>query len=143
MSGYKFVSHPRIQKEALGFRSHRGVRTLVKDDVHNQYKVSTVYKEYEGILGLRLVYREHGHVIHVCSTYLLPENSKYGRDSNNFFYKLLTELYKYNDIEEIIMVGVLNARIGDITETCYTDTMPPQVPLEKLKIIMGMPSSSS
>ena len=61
-----------------------------------------VYKDYEGISGLRLVHREHGRVTHLFSTYLLPENSKYGRDSTNFFYKLLMELYKYDDVDKFV-----------------------------------------
>ena len=133
MPGYRFVSHPQTQKEVLGFKSHGGVGILVKDELHNQYKISTVYKDYKGILGLRLVHREHGCVIHIYSMYLPPENSKYGRDSNHFFYELLTELYKYNDVDEFIMVGDLNAHIGDHTETCYTDTIPLRIPLEKVK----------
>ena len=31
------------------------------------------------------------------------------------------------------MVGDLNACIGGHTETCYTDTIPPRIPLEKVK----------
>ena len=65
--------------------------------------------------------------------YLPPENLKYGRDSNNFFYELLTELYKYNDVDDFIMVGDLNAHIRDHTETCYTGTITPRIPLEKVK----------
>ena len=133
MPGYRFVSHPWAQKEVLGFKSHGGVGILVKDELHNQYKISTVYKDYWGILGLRLVHTEHGHLIHIYSMYLPPEISKYRRDSNNFFYELLTELYKYDDVDEFIMVEDLNACIGDHTETCYTDTIPPRIPLEKVK----------
>ena len=132
MPGYRFVSHPRTQKEVLGFKPHGGVGILVKDKLHNQYKISMVYKDYEGILGLRLVHREHSRIMHIYSTYLPPENSKYGRDSNSFFYELLTELYKYNDVDEFIMVD-LNAHNGDHTETCYTDTIPTRIPLEKVK----------
>ena len=65
--------------------------------------------------------------------YLPPENSKCGRESSNFFYELLTELYKYDDVDKFIMVGDLNAHTGESTETCYTDKIPPQVPLEKFK----------
>ena len=92
-----------------------------------------VYKDYEGIFGLRLVHREHRGITHLYSTYLPPENSKYRRESNSFFYELLMELYKYNDLDEFVLVGDLNARIGENTETCYMDKIPPQVPLEKLK----------
>ena len=133
MPGYKFVNHPHYQSEVLGYKGHGGIGILVKDDVYNWYKVSMVYKDYEGILGLRLVHREHGRITHLYSTYLPPENSKYGRESNRFFYKLLMELYKYDDVDEFVMVGDLNVRIGENTETCYTDKIPPQVPLEKFK----------
>ena len=125
MSGYKFINHPCYQSELLGYKGHGGVGILVKNNVYNEYKVSTVYKDYEGILGLRLAHREHGRITHLYSTYLPPENLKYGRESNSFFYKLLMELYKYDNVDEFVMVGDLNARIGKDTETCYTDKIPP------------------
>ena len=87
MPGYKFINHPHIQREILGYKGHGGVGILVKDDVCNRYKVSMVYKDYESILGLRLVHREHGSVTLLYSTYLLPENSKYVRESNSFLYE--------------------------------------------------------
>ena len=92
-----------------------------------------MYKDYEGILGLRLAHREHGRITHLYSAYLPPENSKYGRESNSFFYELLMELYKYDDVDEFVLVGDLNARIGEDTETCYMDKIPPRVPIEKFK----------
>ena len=125
MPGYKFVNHPHYQSEVLGYKGHGGIGILVKKDVYDQYKVSMVYKDYEGILGLRLVHREHGRITHLYSMYLPPENSKYGRESNSFFYELLMELYKYDDVDEFVMVGDLNACIGKDTEMCYTDKIPP------------------
>ena len=68
--------------------------------------------------------------------YLPLENSKYGRESNSFFYELLTELYKHDDVDEFVMVGDLNACIGENTEMCYMDKIPPRVPLERLKTII-------
>ena len=35
MHGYKFVNHPHIQKEVLGYKGHGCIGILVKDNVHN------------------------------------------------------------------------------------------------------------
>ena len=68
MPGYKFINHPCYQSELPGYKGHGGVGILVKNDLYNRYKLSAVYKDYEGILGLRLVHREHGRITHLYST---------------------------------------------------------------------------
>ena len=40
MPGYKFVNHPHIQREVVGYKGRGGIGKLVKDDVCNRYKVS-------------------------------------------------------------------------------------------------------
>ena len=103
------VSHKQAK------RSSGGIGFLVRDDITAEYEVSTLDATYEGILWIQL-HSKAGNRINACVCYLPPENSTRHVNSDEYFNKLLTQLYMYIDCELVYICGDFNARCGNDTD---------------------------
>ena len=52
----------------------------------------------------------------IYTRYLAPEYSVWGRDSNNFYSHLLSQVYFNNDADSVIICCDLNSRVGDLDD---------------------------
>ena len=84
ISKYSCFYHNRQAKSRRAVKGSGGVAVLVKDTVIQQYSVNVIDKAYAGILGLRLTHRVSGFVMLLYDCYLPPENSVWGRNTDDF-----------------------------------------------------------
>ena len=56
----------------------------------------------------------HNIIIYGC--YLPPENSPWGRNTNEFFGHMLTQIYMHTYVVYIFICGVINGRIGNLRD---------------------------
>ena len=66
----------------------------------------------------------------VISGYLPPENSVWGRDSQEFFSHALSLVYIYNECDAVFLCGDLNSRIGSLDDTSDFDDI--NIPCRKI-----------
>ena len=89
-------------------------------------------KSHDGILGVKFSHKTVDYNFIVYVSYLPPERSNRGRDSQSFFSHMLSEIYLNYDNDAIFVIGDLNSRIGAIPDTSYDfDGMPPRKALDK------------
>ncbi len=88
-----------------------GVAVLIRDYVLQEYKVTVVSKDFEGILGMQLENNDTGFTAVVFCCYLSPENSVWGRNADDMFSQLTGELYVNQEADLLIVAGDFNARI--------------------------------
>ena len=65
------------------------------------------------VLGLKLSYAASDFEMILFSVYLPPESSNWGRDAQAAFNHLLCTIYSNAHIDNIVICGDLNSRIGD------------------------------
>ena len=68
-----------------------------------------------------MVHKQSDYKIILISAYLPPENSKWGRDATSFFSHVTNEMYRYENVDLILLAGDMNARIGKLHD--YIETV--------------------
>ena len=127
LDNYKCFVHNRQYRHYNLNRTFGGVQVLVKNHVLNFYDVTITDKSYDGIICLKFVNKVSGYCFYVLSCYLPPSNSVWGRDGVAFYNHLLALLYSYSDADAIYIMGDLNSRFGNESETIeYVDSMLPE-----------------
>ena len=71
---------------------------------------------YDGLLILKFCHKGSQFEFIVCSSYLPPEDSPYGRDSEGFFSHLLSYIYMYSYVDKLFICGDINARVGALQD---------------------------
>jgi exonuclease III len=135
LDNYKCFVHNRQYRHCNLNRTFGGVQVLVKYHVLNCYDVTVTDKSYDGILCLRFVNKMSGYCFFILSCYLPPSNSIWGRDGVAFYNHLLSLLYSYSDADALYIMGDLNSRFGNESETIdYVDcTLPERKIIDKNK----------
>lgn len=83
----------------------------------------------EGILGVKLTHNTTMYESVIICNYLPPSNSKYGRDCEGFFTRLLMLSYEFCEVDILCYCG-FNARTG-----CLSDNNLDQSPIpERMNI---------
>ena len=104
-----------------------GVAILGKSNLFDVYNVQVIDNCYDGILCIKFENVEDKSSFIVCSCYLPPENSPYGRDAVSFYAHLLSLIYLYKSaVNGFYICGDLNSRIGNMSDIvgdidCMTD----------------------
>ena len=84
-------------------------------------------KSHDGILGVKFSHKTVDYNFIVYVSYLPPERSNRGRDSQSFFSHILSEIYLNYDNDAIFIIGDFNSRIGAIPDTSSDfDGIPPR-----------------
>lgn len=125
VEGYKFYSRPRQSRYGSG-----GVGMLVKDSVFQKYTVSVVSDDVDGILAVNFGHLVTGSLSTIVSNYLPPTGSSYGKDSEQFFDKLLMISYEQSESEMVLFCGDFNARIGNLSDAPCA-AAPPRDSIDK------------
>lgn len=117
MDGYKYYGNTRKSEKAPG-----GVAILVKNEIYKKYLITVCCKDTEGILGIKLEHKNTRYCSVIVSNYLPPANSKYGKDPENFFNRLLVLAYEQYDVDLLLFCGDFNARIGHIQDAPFNNS---------------------
>ena len=112
--GYSWFGHNRKEVHINAPTASGGVGILISDNIKNNYDISIIDKEYEGILALQITHKDTDFEILLISGYLPPENSPWGRNASGFFAHCLKLLYMYNNVDVVVLMGDLNSRIGNL-----------------------------
>lgn len=74
----------------------------------------------------------------IIAVYLSPENSVWGRDSVNFFAHLEHIIYTCPDVDDVIITGDINSRIGDSLDYIPgIDEVRPRIHIDTYKNLHG------
>ena len=107
-------------------RGSGGVGFLVCSERLENFNVTVLDKSQEGIMWLRITSKHDDFLLCSAVCYLPPQDSCRAIDSDIFFDKLVEQLYMYQNMGKVILMGDYNARCGlnsDYIEG--VDTIPP------------------
>ena len=112
---YTWFGHNRERLHINAPKGSGGVGFLVHEKLFKSFNISIWDKTYEGILILHFQNKISLSTFAVATCYLPPENSSRGRDADSFFSHLLTCIYNC-DVEDFLVCGDFNARIGTLSD---------------------------
>ena len=118
VEGYSWFGNNRQDIDKNATRGSGGVGVLVKNEICNDFQIEKLDRSFDGILWLKLTNKqiECDKVI-VCTCYCPPPSSSRGNISQEFYDRLLTDVYMYYDrLCPCIITGDFNARIGDLKD---------------------------
>ena len=110
IDGYTCYSNNRQNININARRGSGGVAILVKNDISSCFKVTVLDDSVDGILWLKFENNEE--TFCVCTCYLPPENSRYC-NGQEFYTKLLEQVYLYQNTANLYITGDFNSRCGD------------------------------
>ena len=119
--GYTWKGFNRLLIHRDAPKASGGVGFLIKDSLLQEYSCDIVDKTRDGILCIKLVSKSTDYSVLFITCYLPPENSVWGRDSQEFLSHVLSSVYINNDCDAVFVCGDFNARIGDIDELSEFD----------------------
>ena len=116
IEGYKWIGKNRLSIKRTAKSGSGGVGVFIKESVYREFYVTIIEVNYEGILVLKLVHKDTGKQIAICSCYLPPEGVIRGQNSQDFFDNLLNIVYETSEMDICIFAGDINARIADMRD---------------------------
>ncbi len=116
INGYHFFRHDRTVKNKKSPHTFGGIGIFVKNSLFTEFNFDIAFKSIDGILGLYMVNKFTLRNYIIICVYLPPENSIYGRCNTEYFANLLTQMYKYNDVDGCVICGDINGRIGNLKD---------------------------
>ena len=90
-----------------------GVGFLVHDRILNDFYVTILNDNFDGILWLELQHKRDNFCLLPCVCYLPPENSSRFSDVHSFYDTLLQNIYEYQNKGLLFVTGDMNSRCGD------------------------------
>jgi hypothetical protein len=125
--GYTWMGHNRATVHIKACKGSGGVGFLIRNELHDSFDISVLDDSYEDILWITLTHRITREMIHTCVCYLAPHNSTRIVNANDFFDKLLTQVYTFQNDGLIFICADFNARMGDTEEfIAGIDSLPPR-----------------
>ena len=133
VQGYQWFGHNRYCTHVKAKKGSGGIGVLVSNKLLNSYKVDIIDKNTEGILAIKCtrVISNYQLVIIVC--YLPPENSPWGKNVEMFFAYLISIIYVLSEIDQILIVGDFNAKIGSLQDIVENDVYAERKILDNTK----------
>ncbi|CAC5425578.1 RAB19 [Mytilus coruscus] len=114
IEGYTVYGHNRLVTHLKAKRGSGGVGIFIKSSIGDQYKVKILDKSVEGILWLN--YDNEQETFCVCVCYLPPRGSSRSNDPEQFYANLINQVYMYQNIGHMYIVGDFNLRCSDISD---------------------------
>ncbi|XP_063415945.1 uncharacterized protein LOC134697591 [Mytilus trossulus] len=114
IDGYTFYGHNRLTKHHKAKRGSGGVGIFVKSSIEEKYKVNILDKTAKGILWLKFDNEQETFCVCVC--YLPPKGSSRSNDPEQFYVDLTNQVYMYQNIGQMYIVGDFNSRCSDISD---------------------------
>ena len=114
--GFKWFGQNRPLRHIRAKCGSGGVGFLVRNEILNDFDVRILDDSIEGILWLSFKNKLDESMFLSCVCYLVPVNSSYNVNANEFFNNLLIQVSQYQDIAEFYICGDFNARCGDMAD---------------------------
>ena len=93
-----------------------GVGFLVKEHILNEFDCKVLDGATEGILWLKFMPKLNNYSFLTCVCYLVPSNSTYHVNPNEYFDNLLCQKSEYQNIGPFCICGDFNVRCGDSSD---------------------------
>ena len=116
VENYVFFGKNRQSRHRLAPKTHGGVGILVRDDVFDDFSCDIHDRSVEGVIAIKLHHRRTDYALVVFACYLPPENSPWGRSPDDIFTHLTSQMYLLEDVDDIVICGDFNARIGQLSD---------------------------
>ena len=97
LSGYTWFGHCRASQHVNANMRHGGVGVFIKNSFLTNYDVKFTDRSFDGIICFLFQHKISKFTLLLISCYLPPENSPWGRDSNEFYSHILIYLHNYAD----------------------------------------------
>ena len=81
-----------------------------------EYSFEIIEKSLDGILCIKLTSKSTDYSLLLLACYLPPENSVWGRNSQQFLSHVLSYIYINNECVSVFVCGDFNARIGSLDD---------------------------
>ena len=96
-------------------------------------------KSFEDLLWIKLTDKnDPDNGAYFCSCYLPPSGSSRGDTSQQFYNKLTSDVYQYQNDLPLFIMGDLNGRIGESLDfNDSIDSIPNRIPLDKVRNQQG------
>ena len=134
VDGYTWFGFNRTVKHRNAPKTFGGIGLLVRDSIYNEFRISTIDKSFEGILGVKFVKNDADVSFIVYCCYLPPDNSPYGRNATDFFGHLITQMYINSEVNYMFFCGDINGRIGDLSDVVdVIDNLPSRKSIDHIK----------
>ena len=135
VKNYTTFQHNRIAIGG-GRRGSGGIAICIKNSLLFTHKVLGLYKNYDGILGIKLQHRFTECTIGIMGNYLSPSNYHYGRDAEGYFNNCSVIWEIMSDCDLRIAAGDYNSRTNqalDYLPDIDGGLVPPRTNPDKLK----------
>ena len=124
------MGHCRNARHLRANRHFGGVGMLINRQLYELYVITMICDNIDGVMGVLFSDKCTGLKFIVFAVYLPPEDSPWGRNADNFFSYLLSQMYIFSDVDHVFICGDVNARIGN-----SLDYMPDVDELRDRKVI--------
>ncbi|XP_071136614.1 uncharacterized protein [Mytilus edulis] len=114
IDGYHFYGNNRKINHKKAKRGSGGVGVFVKDIIEQQYKIEVLDESIEDILWVKLT-NEH-ETFCICVCYLPPKGSTLTNDPEQFYSDLTRQVYMYQNLGKLYIVGDFNSRCSDTSD---------------------------
>ena len=120
-------------REVRNIRVSGGIGILAKDTLFNSYHVNKYFVLNDNVLGLKLEGKVNvtSDVIVIYCVYLLPENSKYGQQTENILNSLTVDIYQNSEADSILICGDFNVRTGNLDDCLDVDNVEKRINVDE------------
>ena len=106
-------------------RGSGGVGIFVRKKLYNDFDITKLNDDTEGILWIELFHKTTKERLRFCVCYLPPNNSSRAGNAEEFFQTLMYNIYEFQSESFITIFGDFNARVGDLDDFIVgVDTIP-------------------
>ena len=113
LPGYQWIGFNRKYQHVRAVRAFGGVGIFIREYIADEFFIKVIDKVCDGVLMVQFKQKCSEFTMVIIVAYLPPEHSKWGRNAENVFSHILGEVYKFSNVDLILLAGDLNSRIGD------------------------------
>ena len=118
LSNYVWFGFNRKFTHVRAPKGSGGVGLFINERLLQIFNVEIISKSVDGVLAILFTCIYNSLQFIVISCYLPPENSVWGRDAEQFYSALLHIIFTVH-VENIIICGDLNSRIGNLNDVVF------------------------
>ena len=113
---YKWFGQNRQNVHRRARRGAGGVGIFVHKRVMDFFNIDVLDNSEEDILWLKFKAIYSDLVLCLCSCYLPPKDSSHKVEGDQFFNKIMTQVYSYQNGGLVCICGDVNARMGELQD---------------------------
>ena len=129
---YEYFGLNRKTLDKKAVRGSGGIGVFISKQLSNNYKYSKCFEYQDNVLGIEISDKLGGEVMIVYCIYLPPEGSKYGVNNKCVLNNLMIDIFRHNNMDDIIVCGDFNAQVG-VKHDCtnFDDEIPERKPIDE------------